>query len=800
MACVTKFLQSKSEVRLDEGFNVEIITIRRPVGSKLKKSDLRSLREKDCCLLQRHAIALHQKTGVPQGPCGFEEIALFEQYLKIQVIVVSTTALNQVCYKGPVREDRRIYLWHHDNHFDVITSPKGFYGSNFFVKNASNHLITKKSKMHYDLSCMSGLHAKMGKANDALTAIGTRVLNSVSRRIRKMDFVINCINVGNAAKLSKKNLPQSQHQVWGKKGAPPAKAVAESHMCYLQKESAKNRDSIRWLDFVAHTEGHRILHALNGTGEQKIAGYSVDGFCKETNTVYQYQGCFHHGCENCYDGDLIHPLAGTTMRSLRQKKEGVTDALRQRGYNIIQMLEHDFVHLKKTGQFKEFLLQHEVTDRLNPRDAFFGGRTNGIKLFFEGCAKYIDFTSLYPWVNKYCEYPVGHPEIITEGFRDIDSYFGLVKCKVFPPRKLFHPVLPFRCNGKLMFPLCRTCAETLGQKTCSHTDEERSITGTWVTEEVKKARKKGYKIIKIYEVYHFQSSSKDLFRSYIDLFLKIKQEASGYPKGCLTEQQKSEYIISYSEKENISLDKNSINVNLGRRSVAKLALNSFWGRWGMNLNKNKLNFVSTVHDFNKMLMDKTKHIKDVFLPTPEIAAFQWTQNNNFVTQDSSTNIFIAAFTTCHARLKLYSEIEKLNESVLYFDTDSIIYKSDGINDPPLGNFLGEFTDELNGGTITSFVTGGPKNYAYKLSDGSEVCKIRGFTLNFQNSLVLNYDSVKELVSSMDATRFMTVTNPRKITRDKKKRKVENKEESKTYKMVYDKRIIQEDFSTLPYGY
>ncbi|GFW04046.1 uncharacterized protein TNCV_2051621 [Trichonephila clavipes] len=57
-------------------------------------------------------------------------------------------------------------------------------------------------------------------------------------------------------------------------------------------------------------------------------------------------------------------------------------------------------------------------------------------------------------------------------------------------------------------------------------------------------------------------------------------------------------------------------------------------------------------------------------------------------------------------------------------------------------------------------TGGAKNYAYKLLDGSEVCKIRGFTLNFQNSLVLTYESVNELVSSMDATRFNTITNPR----------------------------------------
>ncbi|GFT56587.1 hypothetical protein NPIL_631111 [Nephila pilipes] len=42
-----------------------------------------------------------------------------------------------------------------------------------------------------------------------------------------------------------------------------------------------SRDSIRWVNFVAHTEGHQILHALNGMGEQKIAGYDVDGFFKK---------------------------------------------------------------------------------------------------------------------------------------------------------------------------------------------------------------------------------------------------------------------------------------------------------------------------------------------------------------------------------------------------------------------------------------------------------------------------------------------------------------------------------------
>lgn len=88
-----------------------------------------------------------------------------------------------------------------------------------------------------------------------------------------------------------------------------------------------------------------------------------------------------------------------------------------------------------------------------------------------------------------------------------------------------------------------------------------------------------------------------------------------------------------------------------------------------------------------------------------MAAIRWNVSQNFVEQDTSTNIFLAAFTTAWARLKLYEEMDKLGRSVLYHDTDSIIYASNGINDPPLGNFLGEFTDELDGDSITTFVSG-----------------------------------------------------------------------------------------------
>lgn len=102
---------------------------------------------------------------------------------------------------------------------------------------------------------------------------------------------------------------------------------------------------------------------------------------------------------------------------------------------------------------------------------------------------------------------MGHPTIITNDFQDISNYFGLAKIKVLPPRKLYHPVLPYRSKGKLKFPLCRTCADAENQHACTCSVEERVITGTWCTPEIQMAVKKGYNILKIYEVYHFEQSS-----------------------------------------------------------------------------------------------------------------------------------------------------------------------------------------------------------------------------------------------------------------------------------------------------
>ena len=98
-----------------------------------------------------------------------------------------------------------------------------------------------------------------------------------------------------------------------------------------------------------------------------------------------------------------------------------------------------------------------------------------------------------------------HPKIITENFGDLDKYEGLVKCKVLPPKRLYHLILPTKMNGKLLFHLCKVCAENQSQSECCHSNGERFFDGKWVTDEVKKALEGGYEVIDIYEVWHFDN-------------------------------------------------------------------------------------------------------------------------------------------------------------------------------------------------------------------------------------------------------------------------------------------------------
>jgi len=294
-----------------------------------------------------------------------------------------------------------------------------------------------------------------------------------------------------------------------------------------------------------HPSHRPYIQHVRNAGEYRIptVGF-VDGYCQDTNTIYEFHGCFCHGCPrhypNRYEEHVCH--CGRTMRNVYEETQQKIKQLQALGYNVVEMWECDWRRLKETSpDIQTYVDSLQFIDPLNPRDAFCGSRTNAVKLYHRVTPSqkihYIDYTSLYPWVNKTCVYPKGHPRFISQpGHTDISLYFGVIQCRVLPPHALYHPVLPYRHEGKLTFPLCATCVtEEMAKRPleqsaqCAHADDQRALTGTWCSPELQKAVELGYEIQYIYEVCQFDHTCEGLFREYVNTWLKIKQEASRWP-------------------------------------------------------------------------------------------------------------------------------------------------------------------------------------------------------------------------------------------------------------------------------
>ena len=80
----------------------------------------------------RLATELHERAGVPEGPCGLDEVERFQAVLPdYEVNVVTTNPNDLFLDRGPPRE-KKVHLFYHDNHFDVLTSLPGFLDTDYF--------------------------------------------------------------------------------------------------------------------------------------------------------------------------------------------------------------------------------------------------------------------------------------------------------------------------------------------------------------------------------------------------------------------------------------------------------------------------------------------------------------------------------------------------------------------------------------------------------------------------------------------------------------------------------------------
>ena len=180
---------------------------------------------------------------------------------------------------------------------------------------------------------------------------------------------------------------------------------------------------------------------------------------------------------------------------------------------------------------------------------------------------YYDVNSLYPTVMANCPMPIGRPIAFKGDIRTVDAEaYGVFYCNITSPAYLEHPILQKRVRTK---------------------DGMRTIAGLgnwtgWITSvERDNGIKCGYQF-EILRGYQFDKG--DLFSGYVNKLYNLRKS---YPKS------------------------NPMNL------VAKLLMNSLYGKFGMSLNipKVEVHDISTyenIEKFKKLLGNYKETVKDWF--------------------------------------------------------------------------------------------------------------------------------------------------------------------------------------------
>ncbi|XP_072050213.1 uncharacterized protein [Amphiura filiformis] len=599
----------------------------------------------------------------------------------------------------------------------------------------------------------------------------------------------------------------------------PEKSIAILPPDGFVGNTLQSKKALQWLYYQEQTRNIQIQHYGRGKEVKILGKYRVDGI--HGKTVFSFMGDYWHGNLRKYKSKTLNKKVGRTMGELNLDTMDRKREIEQAGYKVIAIWEDEFDEMLKDERVQHILRDFNYQEPLKPRDAYFGGRTGATKLYYKAkedeLLRYYDVTSLYPFTMYDMDFPVGKHEIITDpADQNISSYFGLAKVTVLPPQNLYHPVLPFRCNNKLLFTLCRTCGEINTSpkvekdesyiiRKCSHDVEKRQWTGTYTTIELEEAVREGYLIQRIHQVWHFKNKSRDLFKRYISTFLRYKQESGGYPKDCVTDKEREDYVSDYLQHQGIALRPDKIKVNPGLRATSKMCLNSLYGKFGQRNNLPSKRYVENIGQLWYHLDSPEYEVHDVRFISDDCAQLHFTKANEFVLPSKHTNVVIAAWTTSLARLQLYKYLKALQRRVCYYDTDSVIFVSKknpppGEYEPLLGNYLGDLTNEISGDDeMEEFISAGSKNYTYRLKSGETVSKVRGFTLNFHASQQINFDSIKAMVLG-EGQQEIVVHNEHQIVRNMSTITIHNKPMSKKYRKVFNKRILEKGFDSYPHGY
>jgi len=228
---------------------------------------------------------------------------------------------------------------------------------------------------------------------------------------------------------------------------------------------------------------------------------------------------------------------------------------------------------------------------------------------------------------------------------------------------------------------------------------------------------------------------------------------------------------------------------------------SAWGKFCEKPNKTRTKFVKSKTELAKLCNDPALEVSDFHIINDDIIAIDVKAKYSFEPEFNFQSEIIGALTTAYGRLMLYGALDRTNFNTTYMDTDSVIViQPKGEDVLSTGCLLGDLTSEVPPDvTMTEFVSSGPKSYGFRCSNGSEVLKLKGISLNYSNSRVFNFDLMKKVV--LRQLDLVTTPPATQISRVKHHGIIYRKPLVKSFKRTLNKRVLHKgSHVSIPYGY
>ena len=385
--------QSNQDFRLNDTVIVDIIHVETPRGSGRKRTHLdieeflenkRSLiriqNKDDLCLAralvvaiakiekdpkykslvdsrrpcqEEAALRLHEAANVPLGPCGITEVQMFQKYLTCyEINIISKDHNNAIIFPStptkPLTSNvKPVYLYLHNNHYDVITTMPGFLGKSYFCHNCrrsydytTDHLCPDMCKSCRSLNCTVKDPRECNQCNRWFKSkeCYDRHKEPIGDGKSICEAIKKCEKCGKS--LSVRQLDPEKH-VCGKMCSTCGVIIngEDMHNCYIQKPKKKDEEESQYSELLffdyectqedkIHKPNLCIIH--NEAGDEWIfkGKNTNEEFCKWLFSK-EHQGCIvvAHNFQG-YDGYFIQNFLN---------KNGVKYDIILRGAKILSM-------------------------------------------------------------------------------------------------------------------------------------------------------------------------------------------------------------------------------------------------------------------------------------------------------------------------------------------------------------------------------------------------------------------------------------------------------------------------------